>query len=320
MFQRLSKVREFLLTGGTSLQVQPDLTDVHIYICFPHFPPSMHFFSCLFRSFSPFHASVKRGIQDFLWSSGSYKASLEKSPFWRILPCLARAWIQTQGAALEKSGIQNPTVDGPAMGSRWPWAGAWPRSHPEVPSSHHHSDSLGMSPALWVTEDSRHGDTLTFCPHWHFFPFSCPLYNPVPLFPSVPCSDVQPLHFLSPPQYLPCRWTLKTTSQQFTRSFHSDMESKEKSVRILSVKTFWRYPWGDCQEGNTEKLAIDMLLKIHVPLPKPELPFLEDILYLFFKNLGKLWKTSSSRQEARCNLDCETPTRFPVASYATASP
>lgn len=139
----------------------------------------------------------------------------------------------------------------------------------------HIQRSLPATTTLWfpgyeprtVGDRGQQTRTNAFYPHWQFFTLSCPhlpLHNPAPLFPSVSCCDVQPHHSLPPLQCLPCRWSLNF--EQFTRSFHSDMESKEKSVEVLSVMIFWRYPWQDCQEGNAEKLAIDMLLKIHVPL------------------------------------------------------
>lgn len=58
-----------------------------------------------------------------------------------------------------------------------------------------------------------------------------------------------------------CRWTLKTFLQQCTFPYNSKKEFlyraiEEKTDGVLSVKTFWRYSWGNCQEANTEKLAI----------------------------------------------------------------
>lgn len=120
-----------------------------------------------------------------------------------------------QGAALQRSlqgfGTRPRMVLPRAACSRWPaWAGGLDKVTSRGPfQPQPFSASLGASPGLWVTEGSRRGDN-AFYPHWHFFTLSCPrlpLHNPVPLFPSGSCSDVQPLRSLSALQCLPCRWT-----------------------------------------------------------------------------------------------------------------
>lgn len=228
MFQRLSKVWESLSTGKISVKVQPDLTDAHICTCFPHFPPYMHFFSCLFRNSALFQPSVRTGIQD--------------SVVQQVSQSLSGGISLLKDFGLSGKGINASAWRDPCRGSK-PSCGWCCPGQPEqgldtvTPTGPFQppprSDSLGVSPGLWwhraagmETMHFTHTGTLhTLCP-------PLPLPHPVPLFPSAPFSDA---HALVNPEE-----NFATIHQEFLHR-----HGKQRKISgILSLKTFWRYPWG----------------------------------------------------------------------------
>lgn len=120
----------------------------------------------------------------------------------------------------------------------------------------HIQRSLPATTTLWfpgyeprtVGDRGQQTRTNAFYPHWQFFTLSCPhlpLHNPAPLFPSVPCCDVQPLHSLPPLQCLPCRWSLNFAT------VHQELPLRHGKQRKIS----WSFVSHDILEISMARLS-----------------------------------------------------------------